>query len=59
MLNKKVAVVTIHPQQHSENTYYSILKAFSKDENISHYEVKKGLDVNDYIKGKLRNLIMY
>ena len=50
MLNKNVAVVTIHPQHHSENTYYSILKAFCKDENIFYFEVKNGLDVNNYIE---------
>jgi len=49
MLNKKVAVVTVHPQQSPGDAYYSILEAFCTDQNISHFAVKKGLDVNDYI----------
>jgi flagellar biosynthesis GTPase FlhF len=50
MLNKNIAVMTIHPQQNYENNYYSILKGFCRNENIPHYTVKKGLDVGDYIE---------
>lgn len=50
MLNKKVAVVTVHPQQKPGDAYYSILEAFCTDQKISHFTVKKGLDVNDYIE---------
>ncbi len=50
MLNKKVAVACIHPQQNVENAYFSILKPFCRAENISYFEVKKGLDVGDYLK---------
>ena len=43
MLNKKVAVVTIHPQQHSENTYYSILKAFCRMKIFLTMKLRKAL----------------
>ncbi|MGB0345866.1 MAG: hypothetical protein ACPGGA_00200 [Balneolaceae bacterium] len=50
MLNKNVAVVTVHPQQNPGNMYYSILESFCRNENISHYTVKKGLDVGENIE---------
>lgn len=49
MLNKTVAVVTMHPQQSPSDAYYSILSTFCVDQKISHFTVKNGLDVNDYI----------
>jgi flagellar biosynthesis GTPase FlhF len=50
MLNKKVAVVSIHPQSKSGDFYYSILGAFCADNEIPHFEVKKGLDVSDHLE---------
>ena len=50
MLNKKVAVVSVHPQGQSEEPYYTILEPFSRDNDIPYYSIKKGLDVNEHIE---------
>ncbi len=50
MLTKNVAVVSMHPQNKSGEYYYSILGAFCADNNIPYFEIKKGLDVNDYLE---------
>lgn len=49
MLNKKVAVVSIHPQS-SDEPYYTILEPFCRDNNIPFYSVQKGLDVNEHLE---------
>ena len=49
MLNKKVAVVCMHPQNNTE-PYYSILEPFCRDNDIPFYSIQKGLDVNEHLE---------
>jgi flagellar biosynthesis GTPase FlhF len=49
MLNKKVGVISVHPQEQSD-TYYTILEPFCADNEIPFFAVKKGMDLNDYLE---------
>lgn len=48
MLNKKVAVISVHPQP-DDTPYYTILEPFCKDHDIPYYEIRKGLDINEHL----------
>ncbi|MTI86467.1 MAG: hypothetical protein FH748_00710 [Balneolaceae bacterium] len=45
MLNKKIAVVSVYPQDKSASNYYTILEAYCNDQNLPHFKVKNNLDV--------------
>lgn len=50
MENKKIAVVSIHPQKEPSFRYYTILKPFCEDHDFPYFEIKNGKDVNDHLE---------
>ncbi len=50
MSDKKVAVVSIMPQNRQDQPYYTILEPFCKDQNITFYKIGSNADVNGYLE---------
>lgn len=45
--DKKIALVSVHPQKNTENTYYTILEPFCRDHDLPYFEIKNSRDVNE------------
>lgn len=52
MLNKKVAVLAVYPQNESAEDYYTILEPFCAKHELAYFPIKTSADVNE-ISGKL------
>jgi len=50
MDSKKIAVVSVHPQDQKSFPYYTILKPFCDDHDLPYFEVRNGKDVNDHLE---------
>lgn len=48
--NKKIAVVSVHPQKEKTMPYYTILEPFCNAHEIPYLEVKDGLDITKNVK---------
>ncbi len=48
--DQKTAVISVIPNPDSQKHYYTILKPFCSDHDISYYEISAGLEVNQYLQ---------
>lgn len=48
--DKKIAVVSIRPQNKKDIPYYTILKPFCEDHDLPYFEIQNGKEVNEHLE---------